>query len=150
MIDRTCADLEGTFPYVDDTRVGSPDREMHLQHLDKLFSALTANGLAINLVPTLEFLGHRISAAGSAPTTDHTAEMQNCSLTQDSKQLQCFLCFLGMVNFYRHFVPNCAQVDLYVTIRYTYTLFVRNLLCNLYTVGAAETERSAIKHCKKS
>jgi hypothetical protein len=48
MIDRTCADLEGTFPYMDDTRVGSPDREMHLHHLYKLFSALAVNGLAIN------------------------------------------------------------------------------------------------------
>ncbi len=71
MIDRTCADLEGMFPYMDDTRVGSPDRETHFQHLDKLFSALATNGLAINLekcvfaVPTLEFLGHRILATGS-------------------------------------------------------------------------------------
>ncbi len=49
MIDRTCADLEGTFPYMDDTRVGSPDRETHLHHLEKLFTALAVNGLAINL-----------------------------------------------------------------------------------------------------
>jgi hypothetical protein len=91
MIDRTCADLEGRFPYMDDIRVGSPDRETHLHHLDKLFSALAVNGLAINLekcvfaVPTLEFLGHRISAAGSAPATDHTAEIQNCPPPQDIK-----------------------------------------------------------------
>jgi hypothetical protein len=67
MIDLTCADLEGTFPYMDDNRVGSPDRKTHLHHLDKLFSALAVNGLAIEkcvfAVPTLEFLGHRISAA---------------------------------------------------------------------------------------
>jgi hypothetical protein len=62
------------------------------------------NGLAINFekcdfaVPTLEFLGHRISAAGSAPATDHTSK-------KDIKQLQCFL---GMENFYRHLLPNCA------------------------------------------
>jgi hypothetical protein len=49
MIDHTCANLEGTFRYMDDTRVGSLDRETHLQHLDKLFSALAANGLVINL-----------------------------------------------------------------------------------------------------
>jgi hypothetical protein len=85
MIDGTCADLEGTFQYRDDSRVRSLDRETHLHHLDKLFTALAVNGLAINLekcvfaVPTLEFLGHRISAAGWAPATDHTAEIQNCS-----------------------------------------------------------------------
>jgi hypothetical protein len=49
MIDRTCADLEGTFPYMDDTRVGSPDRETHLHHLDKLFTALAVDGLVIYL-----------------------------------------------------------------------------------------------------
>jgi hypothetical protein len=36
-IDRTCADLEGKFPYMDDTRVGSPDRETQLHHLNKFF-----------------------------------------------------------------------------------------------------------------
>ncbi len=33
--------------------------------------------------------------------------MENCRPSQDIKQLQRFLC---MVNFYRHFLPNCAQV----------------------------------------
>jgi hypothetical protein len=75
--------VEGTFPYMDDARVGFLDRETHLQHLDKLFSVLAVNGLAINLekcvfaVPILEFLGHRITAAGSSPPTDHTTEIQN-------------------------------------------------------------------------
>jgi hypothetical protein len=84
MIDRTCANLEGMFPYMDDTRVGSLDWETHLHHLDKLFTALAINGLAINLekcvfaVPILEFLGDRILAAGSAPAIDHTTKIQNC------------------------------------------------------------------------
>jgi hypothetical protein len=114
MIDRTCADLEGSFLYMDDTREGSPDRGTHLHHLDKLFTALAVNGLAINLVkcvfavPTLEFLGHRISAASSASATDHTAEIQNCPpppRTSSNRKR-----FLGMVNFYLRFLPNCAQV----------------------------------------
>ncbi len=63
MMDRTLDGLEGTFPHMDDSRVGSPDRKMHLHHLEAFFAALAANGLAINLdkcvfaVPTLEFLG---------------------------------------------------------------------------------------------
>jgi putative transposase len=76
--------------------------------LDELFTALVVNGLATNLekcVFAVEFLGHKISAAGSAPATDHTAKIQNCSPPQDIKQLQRFL---GMVNFYRRFLPNCA------------------------------------------
>jgi hypothetical protein len=58
--------------------------EMHLQHLDKFLAALAINGLAINLekcvfaVPTLEFLGHKISATGLAPAAYHTAEIKKC------------------------------------------------------------------------
>ncbi len=55
----------------------------------------------------LEILGHRISATGVAPTADHAAEIKNCPLPQDIKQLQRFL---SMVNFHLHFLSNCAQV----------------------------------------
>jgi hypothetical protein len=38
---------------------------------------------------------------------DHAAEIKNCPPPQDIKQLQRFL---GMVNFYRCFLPKCAQI----------------------------------------
>jgi hypothetical protein len=113
MMDRTTDGLEGLFAYMDDSRVGSPDRQTHFQHLEAFFSALATNGLAFNLekcifaAPSLEILGHTISVAGVAPTADHAAELKNCPPPQDIKQLQHFL---GMVNFYRRFFPNCAQV----------------------------------------
>jgi hypothetical protein len=74
---------------------------------------LATNGLAINLekcvfaAPSLEILGHTISATGVAPMADHAAKIKNCPPPQDIKQLQNFL---GMVNFYRRFLLNCAQV----------------------------------------
>jgi hypothetical protein len=49
MIDRTTDGLEGVFAYMDDLRVGSPDRQTHLRHLEAFFTALATNGLAINL-----------------------------------------------------------------------------------------------------
>jgi hypothetical protein len=113
MMDRTTNGLEGVFAYMDDSQVGSPDRQTHLRHLEAFFSALATNGLAVNLekcvfaAPSLEILGHMISATGAAPTADHAAEIENCPPPQDIKQLQRFLC---MVNFYRRFLPNCAQV----------------------------------------
>ncbi len=113
MMDRTTDGLEGMFAYMDDSRVGSPDRQTYLRHLEAFFSALATNGLAINLekcvfaTPSFEILGHTISAMGAAPTADHAAEIENCPPPQDIKKLQRFL---GMVNFYRCFLPNCAQV----------------------------------------
>ncbi len=71
-------------PDMDDSRVGSPDRQTHLHNLEEFFKALAANDLAINLekcvfaAPSLEILGHMISATGAAPTADHAAEIKNC------------------------------------------------------------------------
>jgi hypothetical protein len=44
---------------------------------------------------------------GAAPMVDHAAEIKNCPPPQDVKQLQRFL---GMLNFYRRFLPNCAKI----------------------------------------
>jgi hypothetical protein len=38
---------------------------------------------------------------------DYAAKIENCLPPQDFKQLQRFL---GMVNFYCRFLPDCAQV----------------------------------------
>jgi hypothetical protein len=64
-VDRTTDGLEGVFAYMDDSRVGSPDRQTHLRHLEAFFNALATNGLAINLkkcvfaAPSREILGTR-------------------------------------------------------------------------------------------
>jgi hypothetical protein len=96
MMERTTDGLEGVFAYMDDSRVGSPDRQTHLRHLEAFFNALATNGLAINLekcvfaAPSLEILGHTISATGAAPMAGHAAEIENCPPPQDIKQLQRF------------------------------------------------------------
>ncbi len=93
-MDRTTDGLESVFAYMDDSHVGSPDRQTHLHHLEEFFKALAANGLAINLekcvfaTPSLEILCHTILSTGAAPTADHAAEIKNCPPPQDIKQLQ--------------------------------------------------------------
>ncbi len=47
MMYRTIDGFEGVFAYMDDSRVGSPDRQTHLRHLEAFFTV--TNGLAINL-----------------------------------------------------------------------------------------------------
>ncbi len=65
-MDRTTNGLEGVFAYMDDSQVSSPERQTHLRHLEACFTALAANGLAINLenvffaTPSPEILGHTI------------------------------------------------------------------------------------------
>ncbi len=49
MIDRTTDSLEVVFAYMDDSHVGSPDRQTHLLHLEAFLNALATDGLVINL-----------------------------------------------------------------------------------------------------
>ncbi len=61
MMDRTTDSLEGVFAYMDDSRVGSLDRQTHL-HLEAFFNTLATNDFAINLFlqcPLCRFLATR-------------------------------------------------------------------------------------------
>ncbi len=93
---RTTDGLEGVFAYIDDSQVGSPDKQTYLRHLVAFFTALAANSLAINLekcvfaTPSLEILGHRISATGVAPTADHAAKIENCPPPSGHKTIAMF------------------------------------------------------------
>jgi hypothetical protein len=53
--------------------------------------------------PELKFLGHCLSAAGITPFLDSLQVMFNFPRPHTVKDLQLFL---GMVNFYRCFLPN--------------------------------------------
>ncbi len=77
--------MDRTTDGMDDSRVCSPDRLTHLCHQEAFFTALTTNGLAINLekcvfaAPSLEILGHTISAAGVAPTANRNRTLSTPS-----------------------------------------------------------------------
>jgi hypothetical protein len=103
--------LEYVFSSLDDDGVFSKSKEEHWTHLRTLFAILAANGLTLNLekcvfaVPELDFLGHRISAAGVAPLRDNVQIILDFPKPTDCKSLQRFL---GMINFYRRFLPGAA------------------------------------------
>jgi hypothetical protein len=87
--------------------------EQHVEDLRAVFQRLPDNGLAINLekcvfeVPELDFLGHRLSAAGITPLPGSLQVMYNFPRPHTFKDLQRFL---GTVNFYRRFLLKIAQV----------------------------------------
>jgi putative transposase len=57
-------------------------------------------------VPELEYLGHKILAAGVLPLPSHVAAIQEFPRPTIIKDLQAFL---GIVNFYRRFLPVGGQ-----------------------------------------
>jgi hypothetical protein len=58
-------------------------------------------------VSSLKFLGHMVDEAGITPLPRHVAAVQDCPPPTDIKQLQRFL---GLINFYRCFLPAVARI----------------------------------------
>jgi hypothetical protein len=103
--------LDYVFSFLDDDGVFSKSKELHWTRLRTLFAILATNGLALNLekcvfaISELDFLGHCISAAGVAPLRDNVQVILDFPKPSDCKAMQRFL---GMINFYRRFLPGVA------------------------------------------
>jgi hypothetical protein len=113
LMDRALSGLCGSFWYLDDIITASKDEEQHKVDLNNLSQQLQDKGLVINGEKCkfgqkkLDFLGHEVSAAGTKPLQDNVAALMNFPLPQNIKQLQALL---GLVNFYRRFIPAAAAV----------------------------------------
>ena len=113
LMDHVTSQLSGVFVYLDDVLVASPTAEQHKSDLRQLFSALRQFGLVLNVnkcvfgVQELEFLGHKVSQRGIRPLPEKVEAVQQLERPRSVKALQRFL---GMVNFYRRFLPKAAAV----------------------------------------
>jgi len=101
------------FTYLDDHLIASATLEEHFLHLEQFFRVLDENGLTINpakcvfAATSLKFLGHMVDENGIRPLPKHVTAVQGVQPPTDVKQLQRFL---GMINFYRRFLPGIARV----------------------------------------
>jgi hypothetical protein len=113
MMDCVLAGLPFTYCYLDDLRVASVDLETHMQHLHLVFARLREFGLVINrekctfAVDTFEFLGHQVSAQGAKPLCSYVEVVEKRPPPTTVKELQMFL---GLINFYRRFMPGAASI----------------------------------------
>nr|VZI47770.1 unnamed protein product [Spirometra erinaceieuropaei] len=97
---------------------GDRDVEEHLHHLTLLFDRFQQFGVTLHPskcvlgATSLEFLGHLIDSNGIRPLPSKVAAIRDFPPPTSKRQLQRFL---GMVNFYRRFLPNCADTILPLT-----------------------------------
>ena len=112
-MDQVLAGLDCSFDYIDDLLVGSPDLSTHLSHVEQVLQRLDKHGLVINVtksvfaVPTVEFLSHTVSADGICPPASRVDAIQQFCAPTSLTQLRKFL---GMLNYYRRFIPHCAEI----------------------------------------
>ena len=74
------------------------------------FECLKQHGIIVNLqkckfgVPSLDFLGHLVDSSGIHPLPQAVTDFPQPT---SRRQLRAFV---GLVNFYRRFIPGCAQI----------------------------------------
>jgi Reverse transcriptase (RNA-dependent DNA polymerase) len=113
LMDQCFQDLDFLFTYLDDHLVFSASVPEHMQHLKTLFQRLEQFGFVINpdkcefLQTEITFLGHRLTAEGLRPVAEHVAAVAKFPQPDDLKQLQRFL---GLLNYYRRFMPGLAKI----------------------------------------
>ncbi len=118
LMDRLLSGLPYVFVYLDDILGASPTMASHLDHLRSLLTILRDNGLLVNLakcsfaLDQVDFLGHHVTAAGIAPLSTHVEAIRAFPQPTTIKDLQRFL---GLINFYRRFIPKAAAILLPLT-----------------------------------
>lgn len=112
-IDEVVRGLPFVYAYLDDLLVASTSPEEHYEHLRQLFHRLDSYGIVINPskclfgVAALDFLGHRVDSSGISPLPEKITAIKEFPPPQSLTKLREFL---GMANFYRRFIPHCADL----------------------------------------
>jgi hypothetical protein len=106
--------MEFCYVYIDDILVASKNEEEHLKHLRTVCERLASFNILINCNKCvfgqreIRFLGHIVSASGIRPTPEKTDAITNFPRPETAKQLRQFL---GLINFYRNFIPKAASLQ---------------------------------------
>lgn len=113
-VDEMTRGLDFVYPYLDDYLVFSKNETEHEEHLRQLFSRMEQYGVLINTakcvfgVQEVTFLGYHISEQGTKPLESKVQAIKEFPVPKTAKQLRRFL---GMVNFYRRFIPHAAEIQ---------------------------------------
>ena len=112
-IDQVLRGLHFCYAYIDDLLIASANPEEHQRHIRQVFQRLSDYGVVIN--PTkchfgaaaLQFLGHHVHSDGIRPLEAKVQVIRDFPLPKSHRKLREFL---GLVNFYRRFLPHAADL----------------------------------------
>lgn len=113
LMDGVLRGVDFAFVYLDDILIASSSPSVHAEHIRVVLRLLVNNGLVINRgkcvfgVTELTYLGHKVSAKGIAPVPERVAAVTSYPVPSSKVDLQRFL---GMLNYYRRFLPHIAHV----------------------------------------
>ena len=97
--------------YIDDILITGPSSDEHLASLKLVLSKLEEAGMRLKrekcsfLMPSVEYLVHKISAEGILPMDDKVEAIKKAPIPQNVAELRCFL---GMISYYTKFLKNLS------------------------------------------
>ena len=101
------------FGYLDDILIFSPDNKTHLEHLEVVFQRLREADLKLKASKCnffkkhIQYLGHLISGEGIEPLPEKLEAVRKMPPPTTPKEVRQFL---GLVGYYRKFVPKFADI----------------------------------------
>ena len=104
--------------YLDDIIIYSRSEKEHLEHLEEIFTRLKAAGLKLKLEKCcffkkhIQYLGHLILADGIQPLPEKLESIDKMPAPRNPKEVKQFL---GLVGYYRKFVPRFADISRVLT-----------------------------------
>ncbi|CAG9101291.1 unnamed protein product [Plutella xylostella] len=113
-VDEMTRGLYFCYCYLDDFLVFSRDEVEHESHLRQLFTRMKEYGILVNTSKCVfgksevTFLGYQISTAGTKPLDSKVEAIKNFPVPTTVRELRRFL---GMINFYRRFMPQAAATQ---------------------------------------
>ncbi|CAF2136139.1 unnamed protein product, partial [Rotaria magnacalcarata] len=100
--------------YIDDALILGSTFEEHFKNLNNVLECLSQHGLKIKPAKCflfrkeVKFLGYEVSQKGIMPDKKNIEGITNFPIPKTVKQVRSFL---GIVNFYRLHIPNCATIQ---------------------------------------
>jgi len=99
--------------YLDDVIMTSPDFKTTVSHLREVFERLRSADLKLKpskralLQPEVKYLGHVVGRNGVATNFEKVRVIEDWVTSQD---LTGFRAFLGLVGYYRQYIPDFARI----------------------------------------
>lgn len=146
-VDEMTRGLDFCYPYLDDFLIFSKTQAEHEGHLRQLFTRMKNYGVLINTnkcifgAPEVTFLGYIISESGTKPLDSKVKALAEFPVPRTARELRRFL---GMINFYRRFLPNAAQIQAPLNALLTGSIKAS------HPVTITGTAWDAFEACKKS
>ncbi|CAK9796250.1 Transposon Tf2-8 polyprotein [Anthophora quadrimaculata] len=113
-MDEIIRGLDYAYAYLDHILVASANEEEHREHLDALFARLNKYGIVVNSTKcvfgqkVVRFLGYTVNQHGTRPLEDRVQAITKFPQPKSIRELRRFL---GMINFYRCFIPGAATLQ---------------------------------------